>query len=106
MRARWPVVFFDLDGTLLRGTSGSVLTAGWLGRGGGVDEVAVGEEVGGGGGLGASAAGVVGDSRSDVAGFRCAGFSLALNADDAARAAATVTLDADDLRAVLPLLVA
>jgi GNAT superfamily N-acetyltransferase len=39
MRARWPVVCFDLDGTLLRGTSVSVLTADWLGRGGALDEL-------------------------------------------------------------------
>jgi phosphoserine phosphatase len=39
MAARWPVVFFDLDGTLLRGTSVSVLTADWLGRGGALDEL-------------------------------------------------------------------
>src|SRR5258708_38341459 len=39
MRARWAVVFFDLDGTLLPGTSVSVLTADWLGRGGALDEL-------------------------------------------------------------------
>jgi phosphoserine phosphatase len=57
-------------------------------------------------GLRASSAAVVGDSRSDLPAFRRAGFSVALNTDDAARAAATVTLDTDDLRDVLPLLVA
>jgi phosphoserine phosphatase len=39
MGARWPIVFFDLDGTLLRGTSVSVLTADWLGRSGALDEL-------------------------------------------------------------------
>ena len=34
---RYAVVLFDLDGTLLRGTSVSVLTAAWLGRGGELD---------------------------------------------------------------------
>jgi phosphoserine phosphatase len=37
--ARYPVVFFDLDGTLLRGTTVSQLLAGWLGRGGALDEL-------------------------------------------------------------------
>jgi phosphoserine phosphatase len=212
MGTRWPVVLFDLDGTLLRGTSVSVLTADWLGRGGALDEMerryrdglisnavvaetsaswfagrrpaevgevlerapwiagiaetvaelrAAGayvalatvtwrfaaelvaerfgfeaccgtqmaivggrlsgavsglcdaedkavfvEEVCATRGLLPSSAAVIGDSRSDVPAFRSAGFSVALNADDAARAAAMVTLDADDLRDVLPLLVA
>jgi phosphoserine phosphatase len=57
-------------------------------------------------GLRPSAAAVIGDSRSDVPAFRRAGFSIALNADDAARAAAMVTLETDDLSDVLPLLVA
>jgi phosphoserine phosphatase len=39
MGLRWPVVFFDLDGTLLRGTSVSVLTADWLGRAGALEEL-------------------------------------------------------------------
>jgi phosphoserine phosphatase len=46
----------------------------------------------------------VGDSRSDVPLFRRAGMSIALNATPDARAAATHTLDADDLRDVLALL--
>ena len=33
----YPVVVFDLDGTLLRGTTVSLLLAQWLGRG---DEIA------------------------------------------------------------------
>jgi phosphoserine phosphatase len=53
-----------------------------------------------------SSAAVIGDSRSDLPAFRCAGFSVALNADDAARAAATLVLDTDDLRDVVPLLMA
>jgi phosphoserine phosphatase len=36
--------------------------------------------------------------------FERVGFSVALNGDDTARAAATVALDTDDLRDVLPLL--
>jgi phosphoserine phosphatase len=212
MGARWPIVFFDLDGTLLRGTSVSALTADWLGRSGALDELERGyrdgllsnavvadrsaswfagrtpAEVGGvlerapwiagvpeavaqlraagayvalatvtwrfaaelvaerfgfdaccgtempivdgclcgavsahcdgddkavfiqqvcaSRGLRPSSAAVVGDSRSDLPAFRRAGFSVALNADDAARAAATVTLDTDDLRDVLPMLMA
>jgi phosphoserine phosphatase len=47
----------------------------------------------------------VGDSRSDVPLFGRVGFSIALNATEAARAAADVELDAEDLRDVLPLLV-
>src|SRR3954469_11652564 len=39
MRPRFPVVFFDLDGTLLRGTTVSLLTAEWLGRRGELDEL-------------------------------------------------------------------
>ena len=46
----------------------------------------------------------VGDSRSDLPLFAHAGFSIALNATDAARAAATTALDGDDLRDVLLLL--
>ena len=46
----------------------------------------------------------VGDSRSDVPLFGVVGFSIALNGTDAARAAADVELDTDDLRDVLPLL--
>jgi phosphoserine phosphatase len=48
----------------------------------------------------------VGDSRSDLPTFARAGYSIALNADAAARAAATVSVDADDLRDLLPLLLA
>lgn len=47
----------------------------------------------------------VGDSRSDLPLFRRAGRSVALNATLDARGAATVALDTDDLRDVLPLLV-
>ena len=46
----------------------------------------------------------VGDSRSDVPLFRRAGMSIALNATPDARAAATHTLDTDDLRDVLAFL--
>ena len=51
-----------------------------------------------------SRAAAVGDSRSDLLMFERVGFSIALNADPAARAAATTALDTDDLRDVLPLL--
>jgi phosphoserine phosphatase len=46
----------------------------------------------------------VGDSRSDLPLFARVGLSIALNADEQARAAADVVLDSDDLRDVLPLL--
>jgi phosphoserine phosphatase len=46
----------------------------------------------------------VGDSRSDLPLFALAGRAIALNATPAARAAADVALDADDLRAVLALI--
>jgi phosphoserine phosphatase len=46
----------------------------------------------------------VGDSRSDIPLFGRVGFSIALNATEAARAAADVAVDAEDLREVLPLL--
>jgi HAD superfamily phosphoserine phosphatase-like hydrolase len=210
MRARFPIVFIDLDGTLLRGTTVSALTATWLGRGGELDDLerryrdgaisnaviaktsaswfaghrveeiaealaeapwieGIGEvtkELRSAGAYVALAtitwrfaaelvadrygfdvccgtemavengrlAGVVrrhfdaaqkaqfvervcaeravptvraaaiGDSRSDLPMFARAGFSIALNADDGARAAATLSLDTDDLRDVLPLL--
>jgi phosphoserine phosphatase len=44
----------------------------------------------------------VGDSRSDVPLFERAGFSVALNATPEARRAAKVSLDCDDLRQILP----
>jgi phosphoserine phosphatase len=46
----------------------------------------------------------VGDSRSDLPTFDLVGKSIALNADQAAREAADVTIDTDDLRDLLPLL--
>lgn len=46
----------------------------------------------------------VGDSRSDLPLFARAGRSVALNATPEARTAATHVVDAEDLRAVLPLL--
>jgi phosphoserine phosphatase len=210
VRARFPVVFFDLDGTLLRGTTVSMLTAAWLGKRGALDELersyaagaisnaavadasapwfeghavaevtraldpgpwidgigetvadlhaagvhvalatvtwraaaqsvaarfgfdeccgtematsdgrllgsvsrhfdaedkaAFAEEVCVRRGVSPSQAAAVGDSRSDLPIFERVGFSIALNADGPARAAATTTLDSDDLRDVLPLL--
>jgi phosphoserine phosphatase len=55
-------------------------------------------------GVGVLDAAAVGDSRSDVPMFERVGFSVALNGDDTARAAATAALETDDLRDVLPLL--
>lgn len=46
----------------------------------------------------------VGDSRSDVPLFQKVGFAIALNATEDARNAATVGIDAQDLRVVLDLL--
>jgi phosphoserine phosphatase len=48
----------------------------------------------------------IGDSRSDLPLFRRAGLAVALNAGDDAKAAAHVAVDTDDLRDVLPLLLA
>ncbi|MGX1239045.1 phosphoserine phosphatase [Streptomyces pseudovenezuelae] len=46
----------------------------------------------------------VGDSRSDLPLFASVGLSVAFNASAGAREAATVTVDDDDLRGVLPVL--
>jgi phosphoserine phosphatase len=46
----------------------------------------------------------VGDSRSDLPLFAAAGTSIAFNAAPLARAVATHVVDADDLRAIIPLL--
>lgn len=48
--------------------------------------------------------GAVGDAKSDLPLFGAVAFSIALNATPAARNAATVSLDAGDLRAVLDVL--
>ncbi|WP_329126555.1 HAD family hydrolase [Streptomyces sp. NBC_01465] len=48
--------------------------------------------------------GAVGDSRSDLPLFASVGVSVAFNASAGAREAATVTVDGDDLRDVLPAL--
>jgi phosphoserine phosphatase len=45
----------------------------------------------------------IGDSRSDIPLFGSIGFSIALNATPAARAAATVAIDTDDLTDILAL---
>jgi phosphoserine phosphatase len=55
-------------------------------------------------GLDSRACGAVGDSRSDLPLFASIGLSVAFNASEAARAAATATVDDDDLRGVLPVL--
>jgi phosphoserine phosphatase len=46
----------------------------------------------------------IGDSRSDLPLFASVGLSVAFNASAGARKAAAITVDADDLRAVLPFL--
>ncbi|MER5177583.1 HAD-IB family phosphatase [Streptomyces sp. NPDC002896] len=55
-------------------------------------------------GLAPHACAAVGDSRSDLPLFASVGLSVAFNASAGARAAATVTVDGDDLRSVLPVL--
>ncbi|MFJ4622891.1 HAD family hydrolase [Streptomyces sp. NPDC088812] len=55
-------------------------------------------------GLRSSSCAAVGDSRSDLPLFACVGLSVAFNASSTARAAATVTVDDDDLRSVIPAL--
>jgi len=55
-------------------------------------------------GLGPGSCGAVGDSRSDLPLFAAVGVSVAFNASADARAAATATVDGDDLRSVLPVL--
>lgn len=55
-------------------------------------------------GLNSRACGAVGDSRSDLPLFASIGLSVAFNASEAARAAATAAVDDDDLRGVLPVL--
>lgn len=55
-------------------------------------------------GVAARSCGAVGDSRSDLPLFASVGLSVGFNASAGARAAATVTVDDDDLRGVLPFL--
>ncbi|GAB2581846.1 phosphoserine phosphatase SerB [Streptomyces capparidis] len=55
-------------------------------------------------GLAPRSCGAVGDSRSDLPLFASVGVSVAFNASAGAREAATVTVDDDDLRSVLPAL--
>ena len=55
-------------------------------------------------GLDPRSCGAVGDSRSDLPLFASVGVSVAFNASAGARAAATVAVDDDDLRSVLPAL--
>ena len=55
-------------------------------------------------GVAAGSCGAVGDSRSDLPLFASVGVSVAFNASADARAAATDTVDGDDLRAVIPAL--
>jgi len=55
-------------------------------------------------GLTPRSCGAVGDSRSDLPLFASVGLSVAFNASATARQAADVTVDGDDLRAVLPVL--
>jgi phosphoserine phosphatase len=100
----YPVVVFDLDGTLLRGSSVSLLLAQWLGRGEEITELErafhaheISNSV-------VADTSAVGDSRSDVPLFREVGLSIALNATPDAQATAIHRLDTDDLRDLLPLL--
>lgn len=55
-------------------------------------------------GFGLEQCAAIGDSRSDIPLFKRVGFSIALNATEQAQAAATQSLQAGDLRDVLPLL--
>ena len=55
-------------------------------------------------GFGLDQCAAIGDSRSDIPLFKEVGFSIALNGTEQARAAATRSLQTDDLRDVLPLL--
>jgi phosphoserine phosphatase len=55
-------------------------------------------------GLAPRSCGAVGDRRSDLPLFASVGWSVAFNASAGAREAATVTVDGDDLRGVLPAL--
>lgn len=55
-------------------------------------------------GLAPRSCGAVGDSRSDLPLFAVVGLSVAFNASAGAREAATVTVDDNDLRGVLPVL--
>lgn len=55
-------------------------------------------------GVDSRACAAVGDSRSDLPLFASIGLSVAFNASETARAAATATVDDDDLRGVLPIL--
>ncbi|WLW57254.1 HAD family hydrolase [Streptomyces sp. YU58] len=55
-------------------------------------------------GLAPRSCGAVGDSRSDLPLFASVGVSVAFNASAGARAAATVAVDDEDLRSVLPAL--
>src|SRR5690606_32562150 len=55
-------------------------------------------------GLPPRSCGAVGDSRSDLPLFASVGLSVAFNASAGARGAATVAVDDDDLRGVLPVL--
>ncbi|WP_106401188.1 HAD family hydrolase [Actinocorallia populi] len=55
-------------------------------------------------GLARRSCGAVGDSRSDLPLFASVGLSVAFNASAGAREAASVAVDGDDLRSVLPFL--
>jgi phosphoserine phosphatase len=57
-------------------------------------------------GISLSQCAAVGDSRSDIPLFKAAGFSIALNATEHARAAATCSLQSNDLTDILPLILA
>ena len=93
----WSGTEMDHDGGVLAGSVRRNFDAG--------DNAAFVETVCAERGVSPAAAAAVGDSRSDIPTFEVVGFSVALNGDPAARAAATTALDTDDLGDVLPLLV-
>ncbi|GHG21396.1 hypothetical protein GCM10017567_45130 [Amycolatopsis bullii] len=125
------LVCFDVDGTLVPGTSSCAWVAAALGHEAELvaaeaayaalsqREVALPvlvEVLGGAGGRGwllhrpgrfaPERCAAVGDSRSDLPLFAAVGTSIALNATPAARAVATHVVDGRDLRAVIPVLAA
>jgi phosphoserine phosphatase len=101
---RWRLASFDLDGTLVRGTSVSRHLADRFGH---FDERNKVEFVAAyckANDIDLAECIAVGDSRSDILLFEAVGFSIALNATPQAREAASVALDTEDLIDVLDLI--
>jgi phosphoserine phosphatase len=121
------VAFFDIDGTLVPGTSSATHLAGFLGHLDAVTEAEAAwdaglvegryvEELDARGWAGTTEAQItewltdlplvdgIGDSRSDLPLFAEVGLAVAFNADEQARAMAHVEIAGPDLRAVLPAL--